>query len=96
MLKILDNTGLAHLWSGIKSYIDALKTVEVTTSSFSSLPQTITDSNIRSDHVLVNSVLSNPSAQSGQWTVTTANGSLTVSGTISGSTTLTLYLNVKK
>ena len=96
MLKFLDITGLAHLWSEIKSYIDALKTVEVTTSSFSSLPQTITDSNIRADHVVVNSVLSNPSAQSGQWTVTTANGNLTVSGTISGSTTLTLYLNVKK
>jgi len=64
----------------------------VTSSSFSSLPQTISDSNITSEHVVVNSVLSNPSAQTGDWTVTTSAGSLTISGTISGSTTITLYL----
>ena len=64
----------------------------VTSSSFSSLPQTISNSNITADHVVINSVLSNPSAQTGDWTVTTTSGSLTISGTISGSTTITLYL----
>lgn len=64
----------------------------ITSSSFSSLPQTIINSSISVDHVAVNSVLSNPSAQTGDWTVTTSNGSLTISGSISGSTTITLYL----
>ena len=72
--------------------IAELKALVITSSSFSSLPQTISDANITSDHVVMNSVLSNPSAQTGDWTITTSNGSLTVSGTISGSTTLTLYL----
>ncbi len=61
-------------------------------ASFSSLPQTVSDANIESDMVCVNSVLSNPFAQTGDWTVNTSSGSVTVSGTISGSTTLTLYL----
>ena len=61
-------------------------------ASFSSLSKTVSNANITSDMVVVNSVLSNPSAQTGDWTVTTSNGSLTISGTISGSTTLTLYL----
>lgn len=69
-----------------------LKCLVVTSSSFSSLPQTLSNSYITSDHVVVNSVLSNPSAQTGDWTVTTNNGSLTISGSISGSTTVTLYL----
>lgn len=65
----------------------------VTVASFSSLPQTVTDSNITEDMVVVNSVLGTPSAQTSDWTVDTTDGSLTISGTISGSTTLTLYLS---
>lgn len=61
-------------------------------ASFSSLPQTITNSSITSDLVVVNSELGNPSAQTGDWTITSSNGSLTVSGSISGATTLKLYL----
>ena len=74
----------------------ATGTLVLTSGSFSSLPQTINNSAIRSDHVVVNSVLSNPSAQTGDWTVTTSSGSLTISGSISGSTTVTLYLEVQK
>lgn len=96
MFKFLDGTGLTRFWDGVKAAINAIKTVEVTSSSFSSLPVTISDSNITADHVVVNSVLSNPAAQTGDWTVTTSTGSLTISGSISGSTTVTLYLNVKK
>ena len=61
-------------------------------SSFSSLPLTKTNSNITSDMVVVNSLLGTPSAQTGDWTVTTSNGYVSVAGDISGSTTLTLYL----
>ena len=78
--------------SKLKTKVDEVKTVVITTASFSALPQTITDSRINEDHVVINSVLSNPAAQTGDWDVTTSDGTLTVSGTISGSTTLTLYL----
>lgn len=61
-------------------------------ASFSSLPQTVSNVNINSNMVVLNSVLGTPSSQTGDWTVTTNNGSLTISGSISGSTTLTLYL----
>lgn len=64
----------------------------VTVASFSSLPQTINNADITSDMVVVNSALGTPSAQTSDWTVTTADGSATVAGSISGSTTLTLYL----
>lgn len=76
--------------------VDELPTLVITTSSFSALPQTISNTDIKSNHVVVNSVLSNPSAQTGDWTVTTSDGSLTIAGSISGSTTLTLYLTKSK
>ena len=66
--------------------------LKLTRASFSALPITITNSAITSDMVVVNSELGTPSAQTGYWTITTSNGSLTVAGSISGSTTLTLYL----
>lgn len=72
--------------------VNELKVIVITSSSFSSLPQTISNTAITESHVVINSVLSNPSAQTGDWTVTTSNGSLTISGSISGSTTVTLYL----
>lgn len=61
-------------------------------ASFSSLPQTVTDSRITADHVVSMSTLGTPSAQANDWTVTTTAGSLTVAGAISGSTTLRLLL----
>lgn len=70
----------------------AANVLQVTSGSFSSLPQTITNAKITAKHVVVNHVLSNPSAQIADWTVNTANGSLTISGSISGATTITLYL----
>lgn len=76
--------------------VDELPTLVLTTASFSSLPQTVTDSRIKSGHVVVNSVLSTPSAQTSDWTVETSDGSLTISGSISGSTTVTLYLTKSK
>jgi hypothetical protein len=64
----------------------------VVSSTFSSLPTTINNANITEDHVAINAVLSNQSAQTSDWTIVTENGSLTISGSISGSTTATLYL----
>ena len=76
--------------------VTELKTLVVESSSFNSLPQTLSDAGITSDHVVMNSVLSNPSAQTGDWTITTSSGSLTIAGSISGSTTITLYLLKKQ
>lgn len=66
--------------------------IVVSSATFTSLPQTITYADITSEHVAVNWMLTNPSAQTGDWTVTTSNGSVTIDGTISGSTAITLYL----
>lgn len=74
------------------SAAEEMKVLVLTRASFSSLPITINQAQITSDMVVINSELGNPSAQTGDWTVTTSNGSLTVAGAISGSTTLKLYL----
>lgn len=68
------------------------RALTITKSSVSSLPQTVSNASITADMVVVESVLSNPSAQTGDWTVTTSAGSLTITGTISGTTDITLYL----
>lgn len=63
-----------------------------TITSISSLPYTMTYSKITSDMVVVKAELGTPSAQTGDWTVTTSNGSLIIEGSISGTTSMTLYL----
>lgn len=95
----IGDTDNSELGADVSAQIQALtvrvnkcETLVVSVPSFSALPQTITNSNIENDMVVVNSVLSNPSAQTGDWTVSTSNGSLTISGSISGTTTATLYL----
>lgn len=70
--------------------------VKVSKSSVSSLPTTISDSKILASHEVVQAVLSNPSAQTGDWTVTTSAGSAVISGSISGTTNITLYLAVTR
>ena len=62
------------------------------TATLSSLPATISDTNITADMEVIHSVLGTPSAQTDDWTVTTSAGSAVISGSISGSTTITLYL----
>lgn len=71
---------------------DKLEALVIDCGTVSTLPKTVTDANIEDDMVVLNSEIGTQSAQTGDWTVTTSAGSLTVSGTISGSTTLKLYL----
>ena len=66
--------------------------LEVNCGTISSLPQTVQASGITDDMVVVNAFMGTPSAMGGNWTVATSGGAETISGTISGSTTLTLYL----
>jgi len=77
---------------GVATAVTAVKTLVVTLSSISSLSTTFSNSAITSTMVVINSVLSNPSAQTGDWTVTTSDGSVTIAGSISGTTGITLYL----
>ena len=68
--------------------------LEVSCGTISSLPKTVNDTGITEDMYVVNSVLGTPAAQTGNWTVNTSNGSVTISGNIASgsSTTLKLYL----
>ena len=76
----------------VETAAEQMEVLVVTIASFSSLPQTVSNADITSDMVVVNSELGTPSAQTSDWVVTTFDGSLSVAGDISGSTTLTLYL----
>lgn len=85
---------LNHMEDGVSEVSAAVEhaVLVIEFASFSSLPQTINNAAITERHVMLESELSNPNAQSDDWTVTTANGSITVSGNISGSTSLKLVL----
>ena len=74
----------------------AIGTIKVAETNVSSLPVTISDADITANHEVINAVLSNPSAQTGDWTVTTSAGSAVISGSISGTTNITLYLAVPR
>lgn len=67
-------------------------TLAVNCGTVSSLPTTVNNVNITDSMVVAQADLSNPLAQGDDWTVTTSTGSLTISGTITGSTTIKLYL----
>lgn len=71
--------------------VDAVKLL-VVSGTISESNRTISNAGITADMVVANAVIGTPSAQTGDWTVTTAAGSVTISGSISGSTTITLYL----
>lgn len=86
-----DNTSVQSHIDNIEDDIEN-KDLVIDIASFSSLPQTVNNAKITADHVVSMSTLGTPSAQTGDWTVTTSNGSLTISGSISGSTTLKLLL----
>lgn len=67
--------------------------VLIVSGTISSLPVTFSNSAIETDMVCIHSELSNPLAQVNDWTVNTdTTGQVTISGTISGSTNITLYL----
>ncbi len=63
-------------------------------ANVSSLPTTITDSRITSTMICPpgGMRLSQPNAQRSDWTIATANGSVTISGTIAMTTNIYLWL----
>lgn len=62
-----------------------------TITSHNSANASYNDSNIEDDMIPIAMDLSNPSAATGDWTITTSNGSVNISGNITGSTNVTLY-----
>ncbi len=62
--------------------------------SISSLPQTVSNSLITANHILLRAELGNPAAQKSNWTVETSSGSALISGTISRATTLKIVLGI--
>lgn len=76
--------------------VEEARPFKVNLGSISSLPVTFQNSKIVAEHEVPpgNAYLSNPTAQTGDWTITTNDGSLTLSGAISGSTSVTLWLEI--
>lgn len=64
--------------------------ISVSIPSISALPLVHNDERIRKRHKATTYYLSNPSAQTGDWTATPANGSVTITGDINGTTDLVL------
>ena len=64
----------------------------ITISNLSSLPHTVSNSKITANHRVVNAVFSNTAAAPSDWSYSTAAGSVTLSGTISGTTNVYLCL----
>lgn len=80
--------------SALTSTINAMV---VTTPSFSSLPQTFSAAGITEDYELVQNgfaMLSTPSAQGSDWTITTGAGTIAINGTFSGSTPTTVTMSL--
>lgn len=87
--------------SAFYHHIDDMMIHKVTINSVSSLPITKKITPLNSSSYLVYYILSNPSAQTSDWTVATpgtssqsvTNTQLTISGSISGTTDITLYFS---
>ena len=101
--------GLANLKTTVKTSIvgainevfdmaEANKPLKKTFSAVSSLPQTINDASITADMECEQGgcYLSNPAAITSDLSVTTASGSVTVSGSIRGTTDIVLYLIIPR
>ena len=80
------------VWKPIILMATPSNNLVINVPSFSSLPLTIQNQYVTSTHVVAQYELSNDSAQTSDWTVTTADGSFTISGTISDSTSMKLLL----
>lgn len=95
--------GIVQLYDGIDSTSTTMaataaavrKTVPVMleTSGVSSLPITLYDTDITAGMVLIHAELSSLRAQTGDWTFDTAAGSVTISGSINGTTDIRLILS---
>ena len=91
-VKIDDDASTIQTYASDFTYQTCSLSIMLRSSSFNSLPVTITDSHIKSYHYVARCELSNPAAQTSDWTITTSNGSLTIAGSINGSTMVNILL----
>ena len=92
-------TGRTLYYAGYVKIADVKRNAcfKVTITNISSLPVTKNVSGCTTSHEVITSSLSNPNAQSGDWTIDTGTaGKITVSGTVTSgeTTTLTLFMGV--
>lgn len=89
----IDLSGLQIIWNKIKAYVLRESSVMVLDfGTINSLPVIFYNSRLSADLTLVDYEIGNSSAQVGDWSVISAAGSVTVTGSISGSTTLKVKL----
>lgn len=84
------DTSSTVISSGLNGLITSIaegNIIHFTVSSLSSLPITINNPFITADHILVYSYLTNTARQTGNWTVSTTTGSVTIGGGFSGDAT---------
>jgi hypothetical protein len=89
--KILNKPTALSAFTNDEGFTTAAITVDCGT--LTSLPKTVNQADITADMTVDCFEMSNPAAFTGQLTITTANGRVTVSGTIDGSSTLKLKLS---
>ena len=94
-LSSLTTTNKTNVVAAINEVRETTMLYKVVFSSISDLsscrfPASGTNDKIKSTMEVTESVLSNPAAQTGDWTVTFYDGYLTVTGNISGTTNITL------
>lgn len=77
---------------GVQDQLSTIKPLWVNMGTVSNLPVTKNAAMITADMICTAYELGTPSAQTGDWSVVTASGSVTISGTISRSTTLKIKL----
>lgn len=68
--------------------------ITVNISAFSGLPKTVSNAAIKAEHTVLSYTLGTPSAQVDDWTITTTAGSLTITGSIAGSTTMKIIFGL--
>lgn len=91
--KPVTSGGLKTAFDSRDTAIAKCECLILSANGVSALPYTFSNAAIETDMVCINSVLSNPSAQLSDWTVNTDTaGQATISGTISGSTNITIYM----
>lgn len=89
------STTMAATAAAVKTAYDngGAKLLRVTASAISSLPTTINDARITAEMRVIQYTISSPNVQASDWTVTTAAGTATISGTMgTGSTDIELIL----
>ena len=83
----------ASTWNAAVADVAKMEVLVVDLGTVSSLPKTESVTGIETDMVCVKAELGTPGAQQSVWTVNTDTADqITLSGTISGSTTVKLYL----